>query len=148
MGQVTEWAAGAKRKGPPKKVLVAGLLAVAAIAYVVFFGMRGATVYSMTVAELNAKGQEAVGQGVRVTGDLDSQSVSFDPEAVVLRFNLVGEGVTVPVEYKGVRPDGMTDDAEVIVEGKLRPDGTLEASALLFKCPSKYEAAPTAASEE
>jgi len=85
---------------------------------------------------------------VRVTGRLDSESVSFDAQAVVLRFDLVSEGGRLPVEYKGVRPDGMTDDAEVIVEGKLRPEGTLEASSLMFKCPSKYESEPAGASVE
>jgi cytochrome c-type biogenesis protein CcmE len=148
MAQVTEWAAGARRKGPPMKVLIAGLVAVAAIGYLIIFGMRGATVYSLTIPELKAKGQAAVGEGVRVMGNLDSHSVSFDPQAVVLRFNIVGGGETLPIEYHGVRPDGMSDDAEVIVEGKLRPDGTLEASSLMFKCPSKYESEPSNGSEE
>ncbi len=139
MGEVTELASRARRKGPPKKVIVVGLVAVAAIAYLVFFSMSGATVYSLTIPELKAKGPAAVGQGVRVSGWLDSTSVSFDPQAVVLTFNLVGEGQTLPVVYKGVKPDNMRDDAEVIVEGKLQADGTFAASSLLFKCPSKYE---------
>lgn len=143
MAQVTDWAAGARRKGPPRKVLIAGAVAVAAIAYLIIFGMQGASVYSLTIPELKARGQAAVGQGVRVTGTLDGASVLWDPQALVLRFNLVGEGELLPVVYKGVKPDGMRDDAEVIVEGKLQPDGTLEASNLLFKCPSKYEAEPT-----
>ncbi|HOG48156.1 MAG TPA: cytochrome c maturation protein CcmE [Anaerolineae bacterium] len=146
MAQVTDWAAGAKRKGPPKKILIAGLVAVAAMAYLIIFGMRGATVYSMTVAELTAQGQAAVGQGVRVSGLLDEASVSFDPQAVILSFSLTGDGATLPVVYHGVKPDNMQDDAEVIAEGKLRADGTLEATRLLFKCPSKYESGTPAAS--
>lgn len=140
MADVTDLAAGARRKGPPTKVLAVGLVAVAAIVYLVFFGMQGATVYSLTIPELLAKGPEAVGQGLRVTGMLDGESVSFDPQAVLLSFNLVSEGQTLPVVHKGVKPDNMRDDAEVIVEGKLRADGIFEASSLMFKCPSKYEA--------
>ncbi len=139
MAQVTDWAASARRKGPPKKVLIAGVVAVAAIVYLIIFGVQGATVYSLTIPELKAKGQAAVGQGVRVSGILDGSTVAFDPQEVILRFNLVGDGETLPVVYKGVKPDNMHDSTEVIVEGRLQGDGTLEASSLLFKCPSKYE---------
>jgi len=139
MTKVTDLAAATRRRRPPTAAIVVGLVAVAAIVYLVFFSMGGATVYSLTIPELQAKGSAAVGQGVRVSGLLDAKSVSFDPQAVLLKFNLVGDGQTLPVVYKGVKPDNMRDDAEVIVEGKLQPDGTFLASSLLFKCPSKYE---------
>jgi len=139
MTRVTDAAAAARRKGPPVQVIVVGVVAVAAIVYLVFFSMGGATVYSLTIPELRAKGPAAVGQGVRVSGMLDAKSVSFDPQAVILTFNLVSDGQTLPVVYKGVKPDNMRDDAEVIVEGKLQADGSFAASSLLFKCPSKYE---------
>lgn len=145
MTKTTEWAAGARRKGPSRKVLIGALVVVAAIVYLVASGMRGATVYSLTVGELKDRGPDVVGQGVRVSGILDGDTVSFDSQALLLTFTLRDGDQSLPVLYEGVKPDNMKDDAEVIVEGKLRPDGTLEAKTLLFKCPSKYEAAdPTA----
>jgi len=139
MTKVTDLAAATRRRRLPTAAIVVALVAVAAIVYLVFFNIGGATVYSLTIPELHAKGAAAVGQGVRVSGLLDAASVSFDPQAVLLKFDLVGEGQTLPVVYHGVKPDNMRDDAEVIVEGKLQPDGTFLASSLLFKCPSKYE---------
>jgi cytochrome c-type biogenesis protein CcmE len=47
---------------------------------------------------------------------------------------------TVTVRYTGVVPDTFKDDAEVIVTGTLGSDGVFQASDLLAKCPSKYEA--------
>jgi cytochrome c-type biogenesis protein CcmE len=112
-------------------------------------GMRGATVYSLTVGELKDRGPAAAGQGVRVSGILDGDTVFFDSQALLLTFTLRDGDQALPVLYQGVKPDNMKDDAEVIVEGKLRADGALEAKTLLFKCPSKYEAAdPTTAAPQ
>ena len=138
--QVTEWAASARRKGPPAKVLVGAVIAVGAIAYLILSGLRGATVYSLTIGELRARGEAAIGQGVRVAGKLDGRSISWDPETVTLGFELRDEGQALPVVYRGVKPDMFNDGAEGIVEGKLMPSGVFEANRLLLKCPSKYEA--------
>ena len=47
----------------------------------------------------------------------------------------------LPVDFTGIIPDTFVDDADVVVEGKRRDDGVFEATTLLAKCPSKYEAA-------
>lgn len=48
---------------------------------------------------------------------------------------------TITVRYTGVVPDTFKDKAEVIVGGKLAPDGSVfMADELVAKCPSKYEA--------
>lgn len=137
-----------RRQGPPRKVVIAALIAVAALVYLIAVGMRGATVYSLTVSELKAQGAAAVGQGVRVSGILDGDSVTFDGQELVLAFTLRDGDEALPVVYEGVKPDNMRDDGEVIVEGRLQPDGTLQAKSLMFKCPSKYEAADPAAAAE
>ncbi len=144
--EVTEWASRTRRRGPRWQMLAGALLAVAALAYLIVWGVRGAAVYSLTISELKARGPAAVGQGVRVTGFLDSGSVTWDAQGLTLGFVLRDAGGSLPVTYRGARPDGMSGDAEVIVEGKLLPNGSFQAKALLFKCPSRYEAG-TPASE-
>jgi cytochrome c-type biogenesis protein CcmE len=52
--------------------------------------------------------------------------------------------VTYPVVYRGLAPDTFTDGVEVVVEGRLQPDGTFRATTLLAKCGSRYEAVPEA----
>jgi cytochrome c-type biogenesis protein CcmE len=44
------------------------------------------------------------------------------------------------VVYRGLAPDTFTDDVDVVVEGRLGRDGTFEATTLLAKCGSRYEA--------
>ena len=39
-------------------------------------------------------------------------------------------------------PDTFNDDVEVVVEGRLAIEGTIQATILLAKCGSKYEAVP------
>ena len=54
----------------------------------------------------------------------------------------VDESVTFPVEYRDALPGTFTDEVEVVLEGRLRADGVFEATTLLTKCGSRYEAAP------
>lgn len=136
-------AAGARRQGPPARVLAASLIAVAAIVYLVVSGMRGAALYSLTIPELYARGPAAVGQGVRVSGTLEEPSVVWDAQNVRLSFTLTDGGEALPIVHRGAKPDMFRDGAEVIVEGKLGADGIFDASKLLLKCPSKYEAEDT-----
>jgi cytochrome c-type biogenesis protein CcmE len=51
------------------------------------------------------------------------------------------EGGSFPVYYSGAPvPDIFGEDVEVVVEGRLQPDGTFVAHTLLAKCASKFEA--------
>ena len=52
----------------------------------------------------------------------------------------MGDGqARLPVRYKGVKPDMFQTGADVIVEGRLEPDGVFAASVLMTSCPSKYQ---------
>ena len=59
-------------------------------------------------------------------------------------------GVELPVSYaQCVVPDTFRDvkgvEVEVTAEGRMTPDGHLEASKIMAKCPSKYEMKEAAA---
>ena len=43
------------------------------------------------------------------------------------------------VEYNGVKPDLLRNEAQAIMTGKLGEDGVFYAEELLLKCPTKYE---------
>ena len=63
-----------------------------------------------------------------------------------LVWNIEDDGVhdasgQMPVYYRGGPvPDIFGEEVQVVVEGKVGPDGTFQASTLLAKCPSKFEA--------
>ena len=123
-------------------VIAAGVIVIVLV-YLILSSTQGSTVYALTIGELKGRGSAIYGRGVRVGGTVVANSITYDASQVLLRFVLVEGGDTLPVTYKGARPDMLRDGAEALVEGKYGPGGTFEASKLLLKCPSKYEAAAT-----
>lgn len=101
----------------------------------------GGLAYYVTVDEFNKKG-ELPGH-FRVNGKVATGSIERVAGGRQVRFTIVDKATpsTLPVDYIGEIPDTFVDDADVVVEGKRRADGTFEATMLLAKCPSKYEAA-------
>jgi cytochrome c-type biogenesis protein CcmE len=57
-------------------------------------------------------------------------------------FRVTDGAQVVPVVYRGIAPDTFTDGVDVVVEGRMGPDGTFHATTLLAKCASRYENAP------
>ena len=115
-----------------------------ALAYLVFTGVSRSATYYLTVPELQAKGQAMVGRQVRVTGKLDGASLKWDPSQLVLTFDLVDPtgGARLSNVYHGVKPDGMDDGRDIVVEGQLSGEGSFNVKNILVKCPSKYQSQP------
>lgn len=126
-----------------------GLVGVATVVtYLIWTGISETMVYYMTPVELLEKveadptfhdvgvkvGAKAIpGTYYRVEGELLHVFTVRD---------LVDESSTFVVEYRNPLPDTFTDDVEVVLEGHLRVDGVFEATTLLTKCGSRYEASP------
>jgi cytochrome c-type biogenesis protein CcmE len=60
------------------------------------------------------------------------------------------ESIQIVVEFPHPLPDTFSDDqamlTEVVMQGRLREDGIFEATEVLTKCGSRYEAIPEAPS--
>jgi cytochrome c-type biogenesis protein CcmE len=121
-------------------LIVAGILACVGFLLAVTLSSKSGLVYYYTVSEFrNLSG--ARDGGIRINGKVEAGSILRHPGGMDVRFNVTDGKAALPVEYHGVVPATFVDGADVVVEGGLRPDGTFEASNLLAKCPSKYEAA-------
>lgn len=121
------------------KLAIGATVIVAAIGYLMFSGATGNTAYFLTVPELQAQAERVQGAAIRVAGKVTADPIHWDVRQLSLAFTM-GEGqARVPVRYKGIKPDMFQPGADVIVEGKLGPDGILAASNLMTSCPSKYE---------
>ena len=122
------------------KFAIAGTVLLLAVGYLVLTGMQNTTVYYQTVGELRSSGPAAIGRPVRVAGNVAPGSVDKLNGGLALRFTIVDDSGAFPVVYKGGPvPDIFGDQVQVVVEGKLQPDGTFAADTLLAKCPSKFE---------
>ena len=118
-----------------------------AVAYLVLMGLQGATVYFLTVSELQAKGPVAQNQVLRVSGNLVPGSLGRDASGLGISFSIADTAATRPlnVTYKGGQvPDIIGDNIEIVAEGKLDGRGTFAATNVLAKCPSRLaDAEPT-----
>src|SRR5262245_53873914 len=101
----------------------------------------GGFAYYVTVAEFLEQGAPA--GHFRVNGKVRVGSIERLDGGRRVRFAVVNPATqaTLPVDFSGIIPDTFVDDADVVVEGKRREDGVFQATTLLAKCPSKYEAA-------
>jgi cytochrome c-type biogenesis protein CcmE len=134
-------------------LLVPLVMAAAAIVALVLVGMQDKGTYSKDVDVLIAEKAKFIGKPVRVEGSLVHGSLVKRESPCEYRFTIEKNGVEVPVRYaKCIVPDTFRDvpgvDVGVTVEGELRADNSLEANAVLAKCPSKYEMKQKAAQGE
>ena len=133
-----------------RKFLAAGVLLVGLAGYLMVTAMtqKDAMTYYLTPVELAertaANPAFAEQSGVRVGGRVVPGSVRFDQKTLDLTFTVtdIEHGThAFPVHYNGPLPDTFQEGRDVVVEGNYRPGGTFQASTVLTKCGSRYEAA-------
>jgi cytochrome c-type biogenesis protein CcmE len=131
-------------------------IAVGAILVVILLGWfgwsqleEGSLVYYKNLEELRAS--EETGSAARVHGFVVEGSIERDLSAKAVRFRVRStphrtggpSQDALPVVFSSLEtPDLFADGAEVVVEGRLSASshGTFEATRILAKCPSKFEA--------
>jgi cytochrome c-type biogenesis protein CcmE len=143
----------------PKKLrfaIGAGLI-IGAIGYLIVTAVRNTAEYYLTVNEVKARQPELSGQMLRVAGRVKAGAIAWDPETLTLAFGIVppppvdDTGAVVktvvatadPPEFHVIcrgqpKPDMFAPNRDVIVEGRLAANGTIEARQVLTSCPSKY----------
>ena len=115
-----------------------------AMGYLMYTGISDTGVYYRTVSEVLDQASIFDGQSLRISGEVVDDTIQFDQENLVLSFavrDTENDRVTMRVSYRGVMPDAFKEDVEVILEGSYSQyDNLFNATILLAKCPSKYEA--------
>ncbi|HEX6369960.1 MAG TPA: cytochrome c maturation protein CcmE [Longimicrobium sp.] len=129
------------------RFMAGALVLVGVVGYLAVTGMKDSMMYYYTPDELAAKvaaDPTTRELGAKVGGRVVPGTVKFDPRTLDLRFSVVdiASGRTsFPVHYNGPLPDTFEEGRDVVVEGKLTEAGTFEATTVLTKCGSRYEAA-------
>jgi cytochrome c-type biogenesis protein CcmE len=101
-----------------------------------------AKTYYKTVAELSQMGDRAMGQRVRVGGDVEGGSIRQIRKET--QFVLVQGKKRLKVIYTGTDPlpDTFKGGAQALADGKLGNDQCFRANHIQAKCASKYESKP------
>ncbi len=118
------------------------------VTYLIWTGVTETMLYYLTPVELFARVAEDPTfhqVGVKVSGRVVQGSWTRAEDELLHRFMVVDledESVTFPVEYRDILPDTFNDTeiVDVVVEGRYREDGVFEATVVLAKCGSRYEA--------
>jgi cytochrome c-type biogenesis protein CcmE len=141
------------------RFFIGGALIVLAIGYLIFSSIRTTSEYYLTVSEVAARQSELGGQSIRVAGRVKPGNIAWDPNSLTLKFEIApipdvdASGAPVrpvsvvasdPVSFRVIaagepKPDMFAPGRDVIVEGKLGPDGAIAATQVMTSCPSKYK---------
>lgn len=145
------------------KFLTAGIVVLAAVAFLIVNGTLTGARYFVTVDELLSNTDYA-GETVRISGAVLGDTIVYDtsdPNMPVIEFTIshippefdnlalaLHESVNNPdlarlpirVENEAM-PDLLQHEAQAILTGYLGPDGVFHANELLLKCPSRFEEA-------
>ncbi len=126
------------------KFVIGTLVIVIAVIVLAVQGLQEDTTmeYSKSVSEVKLLGSRAQALTLKVNGDLKKGSIvrnNLDLDFIITEGNS-----ELNIHYIGRDPipDTFNNDmdAEVIVSGKLQPDGIFHAERIQAKCASKYEA--------
>ena len=117
-------------------LLVLGL----AFAGLMYTTLSEGTEYYKHVDEVMANPAQWEGKRLQLHGFVVDHSVMRRPDTLDYKFQVQSNGKMVPVRYTGVVPDTFKDGAEVVLKGRLGPDGfTVDPNGVMAKCPSKYD---------
>ncbi len=154
-----------KPKNPEKpkrterlKFISAGVVILVAVLYLLVSGTLQGARYFITVAEL-LEDPSYLGRTVRISGAVIGESIDYDSENAIIRFEIVN----IPSQYDDLAkalhqavedplaarlkvlvedaaiPDLLQHEAQAILTGALQRDGVFQATELLLKCPSRFE---------
>ncbi|HLG59500.1 MAG TPA: cytochrome c maturation protein CcmE [Vicinamibacterales bacterium] len=97
--------------------------------------------YYKYVDEVMAQPQSWEGKSLQVHGNVVAGSIGRKPDSLEWKFDIQRGGKVLTAYYTGIVPDTFKNDSEVVLTGRLTPNGFM-ATDMTAKCPSKYEAAP------
>ena len=145
------------------KGIIAGLLIVAAVAYLIVSNTGATATFFLTIDELAAMDEEARGRRLTVAGAVLGDTIVDEPTLPRVRFDLAqvpadprevqrAGGLAAALQaavhdpsarrlsvvYANVRPELLQHGAQAIVRGVLAADGVFHADEVLLKCPTRY----------
>jgi cytochrome c-type biogenesis protein CcmE len=131
----------------PYKFLIGAVMVAGTVGVLMANGIKDTGTYFLTPSELAAKVQADPSfhnVGVKMGARVVHGTIERDVGTQTITFHVTDGTQVYPVVYRGLAPDTFTDDVDVVVEGRLDPDGTFRATSLLAKCGSRYEIVPEA----
>ena len=123
-----------------KIAVTAGVLA-AALGGLFYSTLAEGTEYYVHVDEVMNDPSAWQGKRLQLHGYVVDKSIFVKPQTLEYVFQIQNKGAVVQASYTGIVPDTFKDGSEVVLKGRLGPNGfAVEANGVMAKCPSKYVA--------
>jgi cytochrome c-type biogenesis protein CcmE len=124
-----------------------------AFAGLMYSTLSEGTEYFKHVDEVMADPQAWEGKQLQLHGYVVPGSILKKPDTLEYKFKVQNNparssehGNVVEASYTGIVPDTFKGEAEVVLKGRLTPQGFhTDPNGVMAKCPSKYEAKSAAA---
>jgi cytochrome c-type biogenesis protein CcmE len=124
---------------PGVKLALGAGVVVGVTSYMAYVGASASWQYYLTADECVVRAEQLADRQVRVSGGVAAGSLQVAADRSRASFDLQGATDRLRVVCTGPLPDNLAENAEVVVEGRLDPDGVLRGDKLLTRCASKYE---------
>lgn len=127
------------------KFVIGAAVIVVGVSAMIMQGVKETGTYFLTTTELTERTSADPSfhdVGIKLGAKVVPGTITRDVATQTIDFEVTDGTTQIPVSYHGLAPDTFTDDVdiEVVVEGRLGSDGVFQATTLLAKCGSKYEA--------
>jgi cytochrome c-type biogenesis protein CcmE len=126
-----------------QKAFKVGLTAVVlAVAFggLLYSSLREGAQYYKHVDEVMADPDAWYGKPLQLHGFVVDGSLMKKRDSLDYRFQITNNGKVVNASYSGITPDTFKEGSEVVVKGRLSPQGfAVEPNGVMAKCPSKYQ---------
>jgi len=124
-----------------RNIKIGATIAVLALAFggLLWSTLSEGTEYFKDVNEVMANRQAWEGKPIQLHGYVIPGSILQKPNTLEYRFKVQNNGAVIDAAYTGVVPDTFKDEAEVVLRGRLTPNGfETDKNGVIAKCPSKY----------
>ena len=113
-------------------IIAAGLAALGIAAALVLNAFQSNLVFFFSPTQVLAN-EAPRGKAFRIGGMVETGSVKRENDGLTVHFRVTDTAQTIPVTYTGILPDLFKEGKGVVAQGKLLPDGGLQATEVLAK---------------
>ena len=136
----------AARGGVPRwaKILITVVIVGGGLGFLLYTTAAPEVEWYKHVDEVMAQPAAWQGKRLQLHGRVVKGSILRRPSGASYeyRFQVENNGRRATARHTGIVPDTFKDEAEVVLKGRLRPEGFFQVApdGVMAKCPSKYEA--------
>lgn len=121
------------------RILISCVVIFGSLGFLIAMTAQQGAAYYLQVDEVMANPQQWYGKPLQVHGFVDGEILKAR-DSLNYQFHIKNGGSVIKASYTGVVPDTFKQGSEVVLKGRLAPDGfRVQKDGVMAKCPSRYE---------